>query len=97
MTDVAGEYEVQVSALEEHAKPGYYELKADLPHRPTDSDLARVNAERTSRDALLLAKEDTTESWKKARDKFAHAQAMWHDLADSYQGRSDTGHVGVTR
>jgi tetratricopeptide (TPR) repeat protein len=85
VTDAAGQYEIQVSTAEEHATTGRYELKADIPHPASDSDLARLNAAQLSRKALLLAKEEKPDSWRKAREEYRRVQALWHDLSDSYQ------------
>jgi tetratricopeptide (TPR) repeat protein len=85
VANVAGEYEIQVSSFEERATTGHYELKAEVPRQATDSDRARLNAEQVSRKALLLAKEQKPESWRKAREEYQRVQALWHDLSDFYQ------------
>ena len=85
VANVAGEYEIQVSSFEERATTGHYELKAEVPRQANDSDRARLNAEQVSRKALLLAKEQKPESWRKAREEYLQVQRLWHALSDSYQ------------
>jgi len=79
---IAGEYLLEVSALDEEAEEDKYEIKLETPYTAKAED-KRVKAEKIFQEAMKLRSEDTdllSQSVKKHEESIV----LWHELGDSY-------------
>ena len=81
---IAGEYQIEVAALEKDAPVGRYKITSDAPRQPTSADKSRIIAETAFQEAMILRETKTAESWRKALVQYETALSAWESLADDY-------------
>lgn len=79
-----GEYRLEVSAPDEGATPGQYEIRRDAPRTPTTQDRKRVEAEDLLQEGMRVSLTDTEESARQACAKYEAAAAAWREAGDKY-------------
>ena len=80
---IAGEYLLEVSALDEDAEEGKYEIGLETPYTAKAEDKKRVKAEKTFQEVMKL-RGGNTDLLSQAVKESEEAIALWHELRDSY-------------
>ncbi|MCI0698583.1 CHAT domain-containing protein [candidate division KSB1 bacterium] len=84
VTDVSGNYRLEVSSSEKESAPGRYEAKIEELRRATPEDKRRVanrrSAERLYAEAEKLREQGAADSLRKAIAKYEEALMLWRDL-----------------
>ena len=82
VTDVGGNYVLKVRSLEQGAAVGRYELRIEDLRTATDADRTRVAAERSYNAAAQLQSERTSESRRKAIERYGEALRLMREAGD---------------
>jgi CHAT domain-containing protein len=81
----AGTYRVEVRSPDKNAIPGRVTVNVKALRTATDKDNIRVRADTLTREALLLYRQHTNESAKKAITKYLEAQEQWHTAGQPHR------------
>ena len=82
VADVSGAYVLKVRSLEKDASAGRYEIRLEDLRAATDADRTRVAAERAYAVAAQLQGERTSESRRKAIEKYGEALRLMREAGD---------------
>ena len=97
ITGKAGNYRLDVKALEEKARSGKYEIKITSTRIPTARDRTRIEAETLFKEGLQLTQVRTVESFKQACEKFEIAARLWRETGDKYAEALTQAALGYSR
>jgi len=80
VAESSGEYRIEIRSPK--VAPGRYEIQVEALRDPTESDLARVAAERGFREAYKLSLQPSAKSKRDAIEKLVHILPAFHSLTD---------------
>lgn len=92
-----GEYQLNVNAQDQHAKPGEYEIKSEVPRLPTATDKKRIDAEDLLQEGQRLGNTGKAELVTQACEKYEAAAALWRDVGDIYAEALTQTSLGTAR
>lgn len=95
IAEVAGDYRIEVRALEGKAVPGKYEIKVAELRPSTDLDRTRLEVQTTLADAEHLHAKGTKESLEMALKKFAAGLPLLQGLGDQWREASTLNVMGL--
>ncbi|HEY0512735.1 MAG TPA: CHAT domain-containing protein [Thermoanaerobaculia bacterium] len=78
----AGEYRIAVRSAAAAARPGRYEIRAEILPESTPPERERVEAERLATEAKILAYKGGAGPSRAALDRYAEALKRWRELGD---------------
>lgn len=93
ITDSAGAYRLDVSSSDKSAPPGRYRLTLSPLRPPTDSDRARIEAERMFAEANQ-APQTNAASRRQVAQQFEATLPLWHAAGDAYEEALTLNAVG---
>jgi len=95
LAESAGTYRMEIRPREKDATAGRYEIKLAVLRPATAQDRQRVAAEQAMIAAGKLFDEDSTESYRQARQHYETAASLFHALPDFSQEASAQFHLGL--
>ena len=90
-----GPYRLEVRSLEKDAKAGKYEAGIETLRPATLQDSYRARAEENYREGWMLESQETTDSRRKALEKFSAALADWRAAEDKRQEVQTLNSLGL--
>lgn len=78
----AGDYWLAVRSPQKSARPGRYEIRAELLPAGTPAERERIAAERLATEAKILAQQGSAESSRAALGRYGEALKRWQELGD---------------
>ncbi len=95
LAEVSGIYRLEVRRHKKAAPVGRYETRIVALHQPTPEDRTRMAAEQDAAAAKHLLTQKTTESKRKAIEKYEEALQLWRVMRDSMQVAYTLGSIGI--
>ncbi len=96
VADVSGTYRLNVRSLEKDASAGRYEIRLDDLRTATDEDRTRVAAERSYFTAAQLQAERTSESRRKAIERYGEALRLMREARDQRGEAMTLTNIGLS-
>ena len=94
VTEMAGNYRLELHSLTPKAAAGRYEVKIIEQGPATKQDRARVAAQKAYADATELKKQDTEDALKKATERYEEAIRLWREVKDQRQEANALNDLG---
>jgi hypothetical protein len=82
LTEAAGDYRLEVRALDKEAATGRYQVRIEERREATPQDRNRLTAERINEEVGQLFAQGTAESLRRAIDKLQEARLLWRAVGD---------------
>jgi tetratricopeptide (TPR) repeat protein len=95
VAEAAGEYRLDVSAVEKTAVPGNYEIRISELRDATAEDHSRVPAERAYAQGELFRLLGSAESLHKAIVKYEEALPLWREMRDRREEATTLHSIGL--
>lgn len=95
VADVSGVYSLNVRSLEKDASAGRYEIRLEDLRTATDADRTRVVAERSYFAAAQLQAERTSDSRRKAIERYGEALRLMREAGDQRGAAMTLTNVGL--
>ena len=89
IAEVAGEYRLEVKALDEKVAAGRYEIKVEELRESSAKDRDRIAAERAFAEGEQFRTQGSAESLRKALEKYDEALTLWRKV-ENRQGEAAT-------
>ena len=85
IADLKGAYRLEIAPTDKSARAGSYHLSISPLRSPTETDRARISAERSFAEAVDLKNQGSADSLRQAAQKFEQTLPAWRAAGDSYQ------------
>ncbi len=95
VTEVAGDYRLQINALEKTAKPGRYEVKIAELRAAAPLEKERITADTESLAGRMLLNERTPASLKKGIEKLKLARSLYQTTGDRKEEAECLFNLGI--
>ena len=82
ITEVSGSYRIEVEGPDKNALPGHYQINVKEIRLATDKDKSLVIAHRIVSEAVVLDRQHTADSQRKAIEKYLESLEHWRAAAD---------------
>jgi CHAT domain-containing protein/Tfp pilus assembly protein PilF len=85
IADSAGAYRLEIASADKNAPSARYRVTISPVRSPTDTDRARISAERAFNEAAQLASQGNADSLRRAAQKYQESLQLWRTGGDIYE------------